>query len=175
MFAFDGRNKWTISNYVGTPDAPVFLDMDHQAGQGPTVQSHHAVQITRCSFLNVRFPRKLTQVMLIDSRHCTADIPCLISGVEITNCSDVTVSCKAALPSVAIGNCQSVNVILLDLECSRQTEVTTSSSSSVNVVFPNEKDLSEDVEVNVPEQFVSRLVPDGKGGMKLVTKVADAC
>ena len=90
-----------------------------------------------------------------------------LSGMEVVNSKRMKLQVKDRLPSVAIDKTDGIVVGLP--WASRDTIITSSKSSEMNVTFPvAEAEDAEWIEQPIPEQFVTKLV-----GGKLVSSVSD--
>ena len=84
-----------------------------------------------------------------------------LSGLEVVNSKRVKLQVKDRLPSVAIAKTDGCVVGLP--WASRDTVITTSKSSEMNVTFPvSDKEDADWIELPIPEQYVSTIKPDNK-------------
>lgn len=84
-----------------------------------------------------------------------------LSGVEVVNSKKMKIQCRGSLPSVAIDKTDGILVGLPWV--ARSALITSSKSSEMNVTFPvSEAEDADWVEQPIPEQFVSKINPDGK-------------
>merc|ERR1712000_222435 len=97
----------------------------------------------------------------------------VVSTIEISNCTNVTVHVTGVVRSCQVDKSSEVNLVFANSEVARSVQVVTSVCSSVNVRFPDKDDAEDLIEKPLPEQYVSTIVPDGKGFFKLVTKPSD--
>ena len=168
QFALEGGKRWAIKNQIGTPSQKITLVIDE-----PSMQ--HAVQIQHCEHVFIEIRKKINSISFTDCKKVQVSLVSVVSTVDITNSNSVDVQVSAALPSVQLENSHCINLFLLNPEEARKTEVVTVACSSVNVNFPDETDPDDLVERALPEQYVSKLVPNGKGGFKIETKCSEIC
>eukprot|EP00657_Telonema_sp_P-1_P002410 TRINITY_DN15597_c0_g1_i1.p1 TRINITY_DN15597_c0_g1~~TRINITY_DN15597_c0_g1_i1.p1 ORF type:complete len:123 (+),score=38.28 TRINITY_DN15597_c0_g1_i1:74-442(+) len=116
---------------------------------------------------------RLNSVTIIESKKVQLSLVSVVATVEVTNSVSVDIQVKQSLPSAQLANVHGANLYLLDAELSRDTEVVTTGCSTVNINFPDENDTTDLLEKPLPDQFVSKLIPDGKGGYKVETKPCD--
>lgn len=168
-FALEGNKRWVIKHQLGSSSAdPLKLTIE-----SPLM--HHAIHIQACTNMLLVVKGKINSVMIVDCKKVQISLVSVVANVEIINSLNVDVQVAGALPSASIESSHCTNLYLLDAEAARQAEIVTTSSSTTNVNFPDENDASDLVEKALPEQFVTRLVPDGKGGFKLETKPTEIC
>lgn len=166
VFTLESDKRWVVANQIGTALNPINLVIDE-------TRMHHAVFINNCEHVYLNVLTKINSVIVLDSKKVQIQLKSVVAQLEVTNSSNIDCQVAEALPSVNLGNTHTVNLFLMHPTYSRETEVVTASCSGVNINFPHESDESEMIERAVPEQFVSKLVPNGKGGYKMETKPSD--
>lgn len=168
QFALEGGKKWVVKNQFGSASQKTKLVIEE-----PSMSN--VVQVQRCEHLYLEIKKKINSITIVDCKKVQISLMSVVSTVEITNSSSVDVQVSAALPSVQLEGSHCINIFLLSFDEARKTEVVTVACSSVNINFPDEADPEDSVERALPEQFVSRLVPNGKGGYKVETKPSEIC
>ena len=166
VFELEGDKRWVIRHQRGTPNEPVRIVI-------PEPRMMHAVFIQHCEHVFLDVQSKINSVTIIESKKLQISLVSVVATVEVTNSVSIDVQVKQSLPSAQLSNVHGANLFLLDPELSRDTEVVTTSCSTINVNFPDEHDSSDLLERPLPDQFVSKLVPDGKGGYRVETKPCD--
>lgn len=166
VFNLESDKRWVVANQIGTALNPINLVIDE-------TRMHHAVFISNCEHIYLNVLTKINSVIVLDSKKVQIQLKSVVAQLEVTNSANIDCQVAEALPSVNLGNTHTVNLFLMHPTYSRETEVVTASCSGVNINFPHESDETEMIERAVPEQFVSKLVPNGKGGYKMETKPSD--
>ncbi len=167
-FALEGGKRWVVKNQVGTASQKTKLVIED-----PTMSNY--VQVQHCEHLYLVIQKKINSISIVDCKKVQISLASVVSTVEILNSNGVDVQVSAALPSVQLEGSHCINIFLLSAEEARKTELVTVACSSVNVNFPDEADPDDCIERALPEQFVSKLVPNGKGGFKIETKASEIC
>lgn len=168
IFQLEGLKRWVVRNQAGSVAQQKTLEITNATmGQ--------AVHVQQCSNLLLVVKCKINSVLIVDCKKVQVSLQSVVSSVEIINSQSVDVQVAGVLPSAVIENTHTMNLYLLDAESARQTEIVASASSAMNVNFPDENDSSDIVERALPEQFISKIVPNGKGGYKLETKPSEIC
>lgn len=168
VFGLEGKKRWVCRHQKGTAAQQLTLEISEAS-------MDQAVHIQHCAHLLLVVKAKVNSVMLVDCKKVQVSLTSVVSSVEIINSHSVEVQVAGALPSANIENSHSVNLYLMDSESARKTEVLSTASSAMNINFPDEADASETLERPLPEQFVSKLVPNGKGGFRMVTAPSEIC
>ncbi|EPY42165.1 hypothetical protein AGDE_01758 [Angomonas deanei] len=163
VLRLEGDKRWVVRYQNGTPQKKLNLTLDE-------VNMRQAIRIEDCRFLYITLKSKVNSVTISNCKKVQVALDSVVSSLEVLNSEDCDVQVELSAPTISVENSTSVNLILLDAEESRNTEVVTSCSSTVNVNFPSIKDKEDFIEKPIPEQFISRIVPDGKGGYKVETK-----
>lgn len=167
VLELEGDKRWTVRYHAGTPTEQLQLELDK-------VEMRHAVRIENCQHVYITLTNKVNSVSVVNCTKVQVALQTIVASLEVLNCTNCDVQVAQAAPTVAVERSSSINIYLLDREEARNTEVVTACSSTVNVLFPSEKDDDDVVERAIPEQFVSRIVPDGKGGFKVETKPSES-
>lgn len=167
VLELEGDKRWTVRYHAGTPEEQLQLQLDK-------VEMRHAVRIENCQHAYITVTDKANSVSIVNCTKVQVALQTIVASLEILNCTNCDVQVAHAAPTVAVERSSSINIYLLNREEARNTEIVTACSSTVNVLFPSEKDDDDVVERAIPEQFVSRIVPDGKGGFKVETKPSES-
>lgn len=168
VFELQGHKKWVVSHHAGKPGSPLSLTIEGG-------ELRHSVYINKCEHLHLTIPCKLNSVAIVDSHNVQVSVKCIVASVEVTRSNSVDVQVTEALPSAMLDNSNCINLFLMDPERSRETEIVTSCCSTVNVNFPSKDDPTDLIEKAVAEQFVTKLVKDARGNLKLQTKPSEIC
>jgi hypothetical protein len=167
ILELEGDKRWTVRYHTGTSEEQLQLELDK-------VEMRHAVRIENCQHVYITLANKVNSVSIVNCSKVQVALQTIVASLEVLNCTNCDVQVAQAAPTVAVERSSSINIYLLDREEARNTEVVTACSSAVNVLFPSENDDDDVVERAIPEQFVSRIVPDGKGGFKVETKPSES-
>lgn len=159
--------RFMCKNIVGGPDDK----QDRRKIEGVAV--NHAVVIQSCEHFVVQIGGKFNSLALLNCENVAVGMESVVTTVDISNCKGVTIHLSGVCRCVVVDKSSEVQLIFTNEETARSVQVVTSMCSTVNVRFPNKDDKDELIERPIPEQFVSKIVPDGKGFFKLQTKAAD--
>ncbi len=114
-----------------------------------------------CSNIAIDITTKVKGVRIDSCANVTILLQGALSGIEVVNSKRMKMQVKDRVPSVAIDKTDGCLVGLPF--SSRDTLITTSKSSEMNVTFPeSDKEDAEWVEAPIPEQFVSKILDSGK-------------
>lgn len=160
-------NRFQVKNFIGGPeDAQIRKTIDE-------IAVNQSVFINNCEHTVIQIQGKFNSLTVMGCQNVAVGLENVVSTVEISNCTGVTVHVSGVVRSVIVDKSSEVNVVLADSETARSCQIVSSVCSSVNVRFPDKDDKEELLEKPIPEQYVSVIVPDGKGFYKLVTKPSD--
>lgn len=166
VLRLEGDKRWVVKHQLGSIDDQLQLRLNE-------VEMRHAVRVENCEHAFIEVTGKVNSLSIVNCKHVQVALQTVVSSLEVLNSSHVDVQVALSAPTISIERCDVVNVYLLDKEEARNTEIVTSCNCAVNVSFPSEKDDNDVVERALPEQFVSRIVSDGKGGFKVDTKPSE--
>lgn len=163
VLALEGDKRWVVRHHAGTAGEQLRLSLD-------SVQMRHAVRIENCENVYIDITGKVNSVAIVNCKKVQVAMTSVVASAEMLRCTQCDMQVAESASTITIEHCDTVSLYLLSKEHARETEVITSSISSVNVLFPSEVEDEEMVERAVPEQFVSKVVADGNGGYKLQTE-----
>ncbi|KAG5488987.1 hypothetical protein JIQ42_00607 [Leishmania sp. Namibia] len=166
VLVLEGNKRWVVKYQAGSPAKQLQLELDK-------AEMRHAVRIENCQHAYITIANKVNSVSIVNCTKVQVALQVIVSSLEVLSCVEVDVQVAQAAPTIDIEQSTSVNVYLLNKDEARNTEIVTACSSTVNVLFPSEKD-DDMVECAIPEQFVTRIVPDGKGDYKLSTRPSES-
>ena len=153
------RSNWVVENYVNHPEVLKLTECNMK----------QIVYVSKCFNTTVYVDSKVKSITLDGCKRVNLIVNSVISSVELVNCERTKIHSINELPSMSIDKCAGVSIVLspASLDCA----FTTSKSSEMNVSIPigDEGDYKE---MPIPEQFVHRVVGQGKTG-HLETKVSD--
>lgn len=140
--------KWVIEHHRNVDTPIVITDAD----------SKQTVYVYDCSNCMIQVTSKTNAITLDACSKVGVVFDSVVSSVEVINCKGVEAQCSnpdGAAPTVAID--KSVGCRLyLPQRVLENTEITTATSSGVNIVCLTDGEGDDSVEHPVPEQFVSR-------------------
>lgn len=148
-FALEG-NKWVVEFQVDNKN--IVID---------NTEAKQTVYIYKCKNSTVQIKGKVNAITFDDCTKTAVVFDTVVSSFEVVNCTSVEVQVTGKVPSFAIDKTSGCQVYIS--KDSLETEIVTSKSSELNVMFPHGDDLTE---VAVPEQYKS-FIRDGK----LVTEI----
>lgn len=143
-FALDG-NKWSVENFVGKKDIVI-----------EETEPRHTVYIYGLQNSTVQIKGKVNSVAIDNCKRTAVVVENAISGVEVVNGTAIELQITGRAPSVAIDKTSGIQLYLSAQGL--ETEITTSKSSEMNVLFPGQDDLTE---LPIPEQYKT-LIQNGK-------------
>lgn len=134
-----------------------------------------AVSIEHCEYAYFEIKEKVNTVTIMNCKRVQVSVHCVVSYIEIIKSQNVDVQVAQSAPTISIDGTSGVNLYLMDRVEARKSEIVTACSTSVNILFKSEnKDEDDLVERAVPEQLVTKIITDGKGGNKIETKPNEA-
>ncbi|EKG04230.1 G-actin binding protein, putative,CAP/Srv2p, putative [Trypanosoma cruzi] len=162
VLQLEGDKRWVVKYQKGTSAEQKKLTLDK-------VHMRHAVQICNCEYVMVEIKGKVNSVSVFSCNRIQIVMESVVSSLEVLKSGNVDVKVHRAVPTASVEKSTSVNLYLMERDEALQTEIVTACSSAVNVNFPSEEDASDIIERPLPEQFVSKIVRDKKGGFKIAT------
>eukprot|EP00927_Polykrikos_kofoidii_P070414 TRINITY_DN6663_c0_g1_i3.p1 TRINITY_DN6663_c0_g1~~TRINITY_DN6663_c0_g1_i3.p1 ORF type:complete len:467 (+),score=95.92 TRINITY_DN6663_c0_g1_i3:88-1488(+) len=139
--------NWMVENYDGVSDLKV---ADVEVGQ--------LVVIINCKNTTVHITSPKVKSVCIDG--CVkVNVICrdVLSCVEVVNSDRIQMQTTGVVRSVSIDKCNGVHLFLS--KESMHAEITSSKSSEMNITVPDvDGEDGDQIELPVPEQFVTRLV-----------------
>ncbi|CCW63319.1 unnamed protein product [Phytomonas sp. EM1] len=157
VLLLENGKRWLVSSHVGSPEQQLRVCLDG-------VQMQHTVCVQDCRYVSLEVKGKVNSVSIVHCHKAQVALSSVVSSVEILGCTDIDVQVAEAAPSVVVENSSTVNIYLLSPEHSRETDIFSTRITTVNVLFPSRDDPEDMVELPLPEQFVSKIVLDGKKG-----------
>ncbi|AGO13208.1 AaceriAFR061Wp [[Ashbya] aceris (nom. inval.)] len=132
-------SKWFIENYDSQAD-PIIIETNKD----------ESVFIGRCNNIFIQLKGKVNAVTISESQHCNLLLDSSISGVDIIKSERFAIQVAQQIPQITIDK-SDTGVIYLSKD-SLQTEIFTSSSTSINVNIPTGDD-GDFEEHPIPEQL----------------------
>jgi len=117
------------------------------------------VYISMCDDATFTISGKVKSVTVDSCVKCNIIINEVISTVEMVNCKSVTLWLQDKTPSVAIDKSQSPRVVLNKKAFDAAPDIYTSNVSAMNVEIPSTEDKGDNVEIPIPEQFLTKINP----------------
>lgn len=139
-------NKWVVE----------FQDNNKEVKISET-EAKQTVYIYKCDNAVINISGKVNAVTLDSCRKTGVVFDTAIASFEIVNCTSVEVQVQNKVPSLSIDKCSGVQVYLA--LTSLDTEIVTSKSDQMNVLFPVDGEMTEHA---IPEQYKTVVV---KGGL----------
>lgn len=139
-------NKWFVENYEDAQDIVIETNKDE------------SVFIGKCLNSLVQIKGKVNAITFSESDGTSVLLDSSISGMDIIKCVKFGVQVQQAIPQITIDKSDGGNIYLSNE--SKDTEVYTSSSTSVNINLPTGDD-GDYVEYPIPEQL-KHTFNDGK-------------
>jgi len=111
---------------------------------------------------------KVTSISIDNSKKTSVIFDSVIATLEIVNCQSVQAQVNGSAPAITIDKTYGVNLFLQSEE-GKKTEIVTSASTDINVTTPGKGANDDPIEQAIPQQFITKIGPDGK----LVTKPSE--
>jgi adenylyl cyclase-associated protein len=127
------------------------------------------VYITNCDDTTVQIKQKVKSITIDSCCQCRFYIDEVVSSVEVVNCKSVTLFINTKAPSISIEKSQSPRIVLTRSAYNANPDIYTSNISAMNIEIPGLKDSDDNIELPVPEQFLTKL--DCKTGKATTTQV----
>ena len=160
-------SRFQVKNFYGGPEENQIRKTIDE------IAVNQSVVMTNCEHTVLQIKGKFNSLTVMNCSNVAIGFENVVSTIEVSNCKNVTVHVSGVVRSCQLDKSSEVNIILADSEVARNVQLVTSVCSSVNVRFPDKDDAEDLIEKPLPEQYISTIVPDGKGFFKLVTKPSD--
>lgn len=131
------------------------------------VQLKENIYILKCKDATITIPDKCKSVQVDNCSKLTVIFKSIVSVFEIFNSQRVKIECEEYVPSVAVDKSAGVSVTLSRAAVANPPTLITSSITEMNIVVPGATDEDDPIEIPLPEQYETRLLP---GQNKLVTE-----
>jgi len=125
--------------------------------------------ITNCDDTTIQIQQKVKSITIDSCQSCRIYVDEVVSTVEVVNCKSVTLFVQKKAPSISIEKTQSPRIVLSRTAYDANPDIYTSNISAMNIEVPGAKDGDDNVELPVPEQFLSKVDP--KTGKIITTQV----
>jgi len=129
-------------------------------------ETKQAVYVSKCKNLTVNVPEKCKSIAVDGCFKTRVVFKGVVSGIEIFNSQRCAAEIGAQCPSVAIDKSLGCRVELSREAYKSPPQLITSNISECNLQVPGAKEEDDPIELPVPEQYETRLLP----GNKLETK-----
>ena len=131
------------------------------------VQLKENIYILKCKDATITIPDKCKSVQVDACNKVTIIFKSIVSVFEIFNSQRIRIDCQESVPSIAIDKSAGVIVQLSRAAVANPPALITSSITEVNLTVPGPTDEDDPVEIPLPEQYETKLVP---GQYKLTTE-----
>jgi len=115
--------------------------------------------ITNCDDTTIQVKGKIKSVTVDKCTKCRVYIEEVVSTIEVINCSSVTLYIQTKAPSISIEKSTSPRIVLSKSAYEAHPDIYTSNISAMNVEIPGKGDGDDNVELPVPEQFITKIDP----------------
>jgi len=115
------------------------------------------VYITMSDDTKFTIPQKVKSVTIDSCIKCDVILNEVVSTVEMVNCKSVTLWLLDKAPSVAVDKSQSARVVFTKKSFDCNPEIYTSNVSAMNVEIPGATEGADNVEIPIPEQFLTKI------------------
>lgn len=126
-----------------------------------------AVSLYECEDVFLTINGKLNSITMVNCKRTQVLFESCVAVLEITACERVESQCQGKLPTAMIEKSSEVN-LYLSRDCAYNenaddnTKIMSATSSAMNVTIPGKTDDDDAVEMALPEQFVTSIVPGTK-------------
>jgi len=128
------------------------------------------VYITMCDDTRFTIPQKVKSVTIDSCIKCDVIVGEVVSTIEVVNCKSVTLWLQDKAPSVAVDKSQSARIVFSKKAFDCAPDIYTSNVSAMNVEIPGVGENSDNVEIPVPEQFLTRINPQTRAMQTIEVK-----
>lgn len=156
IMEFQRSTTWTIENQDGAKDLVL-----EQATMG------QLVAVINCRNSTVHIKTKVKSISIDGCEKVNVICHDVVSAVEFVNSDRCALQTTGTVNSIAIDKCNGINLFLP--KESLHAEIVTSKSSEMNVTIPDPDTPDDTVELPIPEQFVTKILP---GKKKLQSEVS---
>jgi len=125
-------------------------------------ETKQAVYISKCKNLVVNVPEKCKSIAVDSSFKVRVVLKAVVSGVEIFNSQRCAAEIADQCPSVAIDKSLGCRVELSRAAVAKPPQLITSNISECNIQVPGARDEDDPIEIPVPEQYETHLLPGNK-------------
>jgi len=137
-------NKWEVEGWKGG-DALVIADTEPK----------HVVYLYNVERKTVQIKGKINNITLDKCKRVSLVFETAIAAVEAVNCQSLEVQCLNTCPTYSV---DSTSGFLLYLsEAGKKFELTQSKSAEINIMVPGATPDVDQVELNVPDQFINSI------------------
>jgi len=120
------------------------------------------VYISMCDDSTFTITGKVKSVTVDSCIKCNIIINEVVSTVEMVNCKSVTLWLQDKTPSVAIDKSQSPRIVFSKKAFDVAPDIYTSNVSAMNVEIPSTDEKGDNVEIPIPEQFLTKIDPKSR-------------
>lgn len=117
------------------------------------------VYITNCDDTRFTISGKVKSVTIDSCIKCEIIISEVISTVEMVNCKSVSLWLQDKAPSIAVDKSQSPRIVLSKKAFDCAPAIYTSNITAMNVEIPGVDEKADNVEIPLPEQFLTKINP----------------
>jgi len=147
---FLDKGTWFVENYDGG-EVNVVIE-----------ETKQAVYVSKCKNITVNIPDKCKSIAVDSSFKVRVVFKSVVSGIEIFNSQRCAAEIAEVCPSVAIDKSLGCRVELSKIAYATPPQFITSNISETNIQVPGATDEADPIEIAVPEQFETRLLPGNK-------------
>ncbi|KAG4302772.1 hypothetical protein PCK1_000932 [Pneumocystis canis] len=151
-------SRWTIENFENNSN--IVIDQ---------LELNQIIHIFNCKTCTIYLKGKANAVYMDQTVNCGLMIDTLISSIEFTRCTSLTLQILDYTPTITLDQCDNCQ-IYLSSNC-LNTEIITSKYNTINVHIPDEGNEGDYKECPIPEMFKSTIV----GGKLITSFVNYAC
>jgi adenylyl cyclase-associated protein len=143
------KGTWFCENYDG------------ETLEIPNVEIKHSVYILKARNCTITVPDKCKSISADGCFKTRIVFRSVVSNFELFNSQRCVVECTDVFPCVAIDKSNGCIVILSRAGMAAPPQIVTSNISECNITVPGARDEDDPIEIPIPEQFETTLVPGG--------------
>jgi len=117
------------------------------------------VYIAKCDDTTFTIPAKVKSVTMDSCVKCILIVNEVISTIEVVNCKSVTLYLQDKAPSMTVDKTQSPRIVLSKKAFDCNPDIYTSNITAMNVEIPGVNEKDDNVELPIPEQFLTKINP----------------
>lgn len=154
-------SKWIIENYTK-------LDLNGEDSIIINAEMHQSIFIGNCNHVTIQIKDKANVISVSNCDNVAVVIDSLISGIDIIKSRKFGLQVLGTVADISVDQSEEVTVYLSQKSIDANTQVYSSSTTTLNINVPTDDDY---VELPAPEQF-RHFVKDGKLVSEVVEHVA---
>jgi len=118
------------------------------------------VYILNAKNITITIPAKVKALQIDGAVKCRIVFKSAVSLCEVFNSNRVKVECLETCPSYAIDKSQGASIEISRQQLDAPPDIVSSNISECNLVVPGATDEADPIELPLPEQYITKLLPN---------------